>query len=218
MVYGTQILTKIQKRLGQRFEASDVEVIERDLAFDGFFRLERVTLRHRLFAGGWSQPFTRELFQRGDAVAVLPYDPINDQVILVEQFRVGAIRGADSPWMFELVAGIVEPGESDIEVAYRESMEEAGCELDMLKPIATFYPSSGACSEQIRTFVGRVVSAGVGEVHGLDAEHEDLLVHAVSRDDAIAMLDDGQINNGHTLIALQWLARHGEELRREWLS
>ncbi len=211
-------MTAESDKYRQRFNASDVEVLNRELAYQGFFRFEKLTVKHRLFAGGWSQPFTRELFERGDAVAVLPYDPVKDQVILVEQFRVGAIRGDDSPWMFELVAGIVEPGESDVAVAHREALEEAGCTLDCLKPIATFYPSSGACSEQIRTFVGRVVEAGVDEVHGLDEEYEDLLVHAVPRADAIAMVDANQINNGHTLIALQWLARHGEALRQEWLS
>lgn len=201
-----------------RFGADDAEVIGRDVVFQGFFRMERVRLRHRLFAGGWSEPFARELFERGDAVAVLPYDPINDQVILVEQFRVGAIREGDSPWMLELVAGIVEAGEADEDVAHREALEEAGCQLDRLEPIATFYPSAGACSEQIRTFVGRVVSAGVGEVHGLAHEQEDLLVHALPRTQAIDLLDADKINNGHTLIALQWLARHGEALRQAWLS
>ena len=161
---------------------------------------------------------TREVFERGDAVAVLPWDLNTDSLILVEQFRPGAIRQEDSPWMLELIAGVVEPGEADAEVAHREAMEEAGCELDRLHPIATFYPSAGACSEQIRAFVGRVVTAGVGEVHGLAEEHEDLLVHSVPREEAFRLLDSDRINNGHTLIALQWLARHGDALRLEWLN
>ena len=200
-----------------RFSANDLEELGREVAFQGFFRMERVTVRHKLFAGGWSKPFSRELFQRGDAVAVLPWDPVADELILVEQFRIGAIRTEYTPWMLELVAGIVEPDEQDADVAHRECWEEAGCTLDKLHPIATFYPSAGACSEQIRAFVGRVVSAGVGEVHGLDEEQEDLLVHAIPRAQAIAMLDNNLINNGHTLIALQWLARHGDALRQEWL-
>lgn len=201
-----------------RFASADAEIIHRESAYKGFFELERLTVRHRLFAGGWSAPFSRELFQRGDAVAVLPWDPVTDRLILVEQFRVGALREQATPWMLELVAGIVEPGESDVAVAHRESYEEAGCVLDRLLPIATFYPSAGACSEHIRAFIGRVVSAGIDEIHGLDQEHEDLLVHAIPRAQAIAMLDADEINNGHTLIALQWLARHGDTLRREWLS
>lgn len=201
-----------------RFGADDVDVVGSDWVYRGFFGVRKLTLRHKLFAGGWSEPFSRELFERGDAVAVLPWDPVRDEIIMVEQFRAGAIRNADSPWMLELLAGIVESNENDIDVVHREAKEEAGCVLGAIKPIATFYPSAGGCSEQIRLFVGRVVEAGVGGVHGLEHENEDLLVHAVSRQDALQMLDADQINNGHTLIALQWLARHGEALRQEWLS
>lgn len=201
-----------------RFTAKDAEIVDRERVFDGFFSVSKLTLRHRLFRGGWSECFTRELFERGDAVAVLPWDPVKDEIVFVEQFRVGAIRDADSPWMLELVAGIVEQGEDDEAVVHREAREEAGCTLDRLEPIASFYPSAGACSEQIRLFVGRVTDAGVGEVHGLDEEQEDLLVHALSREAALQLLDAGQINNGHTLIALQWLARHGERLRQQWLN
>jgi len=201
-----------------RFGADDVDVVGSDWVYRGFFGVRKLTLRHKLFAGGWSEPFSRELFERGDAVAVLPWDPVRDEIIMVEQFRAGAIRNADSPWMLFLLAGIVESNENDIDVVHREAKEEAGCVLDAIKPIATFYPSAGGCSEQIRLFVGRVVEAGVGGVHGLEHENEDLLVHAVSRQDALQMLDADQINNGHTLIALQWLARHGEALRQEWLS
>ena len=199
-----------------RFGADDVVVEKRERAYKGFFALDKLTLRHRKFGGGWSELITRELFERGDAVGVLPWDVVNDQLIMIEQFRPGAIRGSDSPWMLELVAGVVEPGENDAEVCHREAEEEAGCELDRLEPIATFYPSSGACSEQIRLFIGRVASARVGEILGLDEEHEDILVHAIPRQEAIALLDANQINNGHTLIALQWLARHADRLREQW--
>ena len=201
-----------------QFSDSDVEVLKREEGYRGHFRVDRLSLRHRLFGGGWSGTMTREVFERGDAVAVLPWDLETDSLILVEQFRPGAIRQEDSPWMLELIAGVVEPGEADTEVAHREAKEEAGCELDRLHLIATFYPSAGACSEQIRAFVGRVVTAGVGEVHGLAEEHEDLLVHAVPREEAFRLLDSDRINNGHTLIALQWLARHGDALRQEWLN
>ena len=163
-------------------------------------------MRHRLFAGGWSSSIRRELFQRGDAVGVLPWNPHTDEVVLIEQFRVGAMRDADNPWMLELIAGIVESGESDSSVAHREAEEEAGCELHRLEPIATFFPSAGACSEQIRLFIGETTGADHGSVKGLAGEHEDILVHQIARSEALAMLSRGEINNGHTLIALQWLA------------
>ena len=200
----------------RQFGAADVELERRETSYSGYFAVDTLTLRHRLFAGGWSSPMRRELFQRGDAVGVLPWNPGTDEVVLIEQFRVGALRGADNPWMLELIAGIVEPGESDPEVAHREAEEEAGCELHRLEPIATFYPSAGACSEQIRLFIGETTGADHGAVKGLAAEHEDILVHQMARTEALAMLDRGEINNGHTLIALQWLALHGERLRKDW--
>jgi ADP-ribose pyrophosphatase len=198
------------------FGAQDVRVLEEKTAWSGHFAVRRLTLQHRRFAGGWSEPLVREVFERGDAVGVLPYDPRTDSVVMIEQFRPGAMRGDDSPWMLELIAGVVEPGESDEDVVHRESMEEAGCELSELVPIATVLPSAGACTEQVRLFCGRVSSAAVGGIHGLQEEGEDILVHSVSRMDALQLLADDRIPNGHTLIALQWLHIHGESLRERW--
>lgn len=200
----------------RQFGAEDVELESTEASFSGYFAIETLTLRHRLFAGGWSSPFRRELFQRGDAVGVLPWNPSTDEVVLIEQFRVGAMRGADSPWMLELIAGVVEYGESDSVVALREAQEEAGCQVNRLEPIATFYPSAGACSEQIRLFIGETRGADHGSVQGLESEHEDILVHQIARSEALAMLNRGEVNNGHTLIALQWLALHGDRLRSDW--
>ena len=130
----------------------------------------------------------QELFQRGDAVAVLPWDVEADRVILIEQFRPGAIRRAESPWMLEAIAGVVEEGEADEAVAHREAAEEAGCTMDALLPIVSYYPSPGACTEQIRLFIGRLTEAAIGEVRGVETEHEDILVHSVAREDAVALL------------------------------
>ena len=199
-----------------RYGAQDVEITRREHSFRGYFSLETLTLRHRLFEGGWSAPMRRELFQRGDAVGVLPWDPVRDELVLVEQFRVGAIRDGETPWMLELIAGIVEAGESDAAVVHREAEEEAGCQLGRLEQIATFYPSAGACSEQIRLFIGEVKQAQPGTIQGLDAEHEDILVHQLPRTQVMDMLDRDEINSGHTLIALQGLARRGDDLRQQW--
>ncbi len=198
------------------FGADDVRLLNEETVYQGFFRIRRLTLQHRLFAGGWSSPIVRELFERGDAVGVLPYDPVRDSVVLIEQFRPGAIRGTDSPWMLELIAGVVEPAESDLDVLHREAMEEAGCTLSALEPVATVLPSAGACSEQVRLYCGRVEQAGIGGVHGLDEEGEDILAHEVSREDAMELLRRDRIPNGHTLIALQWLCIHGDALRQRW--
>ena len=199
-----------------RFGANDVRVLESADAFRGHYGVRRLTLEHRRFDGGWSEPVTRELFERGDAVGVLLWDPRRDELVMLEQFRVGAIRDSDSPWMLELVAGVVEPGESDAEVARRESREEAGLDVQALEPVACFFPSAGACSEQVRLFVGRVDSSNAGGVHGCDDEGEDILVHRLARQEVMGLLDAGVISNGHTLIALQWLRIHGDGLRRRW--
>lgn len=184
--------------------------------WSGHYAVRRLTLQHRRFAGDWSDPIVREVFERGDAVAVLPYDPSTDSLVMIEQFRPGALRGHDSPWMLELIAGVVEAGEADEEVVHREAMEEAECELTELLPIATVFPSAGACTEQVRLFCGRVSKAAIGELRGLQAEGEDILVHSIPRADALQMVADNRIPNGHTLIALQWLHIHGASLRERW--
>lgn len=199
-----------------KFGARDVRMLEEEAVYSGHFSMRRLTLQHRRFAGGWSEPIVREVFDRGDAVAVLPYEPETDSLVMVEQFRPGAIRGDDSPWMLELIAGVVETGEGDEEVVHREAMEEAGCEISELVPIATVFPSAGACTEQVRLYCGRVSSAAIGGLLGLQEEGEDILVHSIPRKDALKLLGDDRIPNGHTLIALQWLQVHGDALRGQW--
>ena len=198
------------------FGADDVRILADETAYEGYFSIRKVTLQYRAFGGGWVEPQVREVFERGDAVGVLPYDPASDSLVLIEQFRPGAIRGDASPWMLELIAGIVEPNESDTEVVHRAAMEEAGCELGTLEPIATVLPSAGACTEQVRLFCGRVSSAAVGGVRGLAEEGENILVHSVPVGDAFDLLDQDRIPNGHTLISLLWLRSHIDTLRERW--
>ncbi len=126
-----------------QFGAQDVRVLEDRIVWSGHYAMRRLTLQHRRFAGGWSDPIVRELFDRGDAVAVLPYDPVTDSLVMIEQFRPGAIRGDDSPWMLELIAGVVGAGERDEDVAHREAMEEAACELAELVPDCHGVPECG---------------------------------------------------------------------------
>jgi ADP-ribose pyrophosphatase len=199
-----------------KYGAEDVRILEEAEVFRGHYGVRRIILEHRSFRGGWSAPITREVFERGDAVGVLLWDPGRDELVMLEQFRAGALRESDSPWMLELVAGVVEPGESDLDVVQRETLEEADLTVTAVEPIACFYPSAGACSEQVRLFVGAVDSGSAGGVHGCDDEDEDILVHRLPRSEVMSLLDAGRITNGHTLIALQWLRIHGEALRRRW--
>jgi ADP-ribose diphosphatase len=199
-----------------RFGAQDVRVLEDQVAWSGHYAMRQLTLQYRSFSGGWNEPVVRELFDRGDAVGVLPYDPGTDSLILVEQFRPGAMREGESPWMLELIAGVVEAGESDEDVVHREAMEEAACEMAELVPIATLFPSAGACSEQVRLYCGRVSSGEGSGIHGLEDEGEDILVHTLPRADVLKMLAQDKIPNGHTLIALQWLQIHADALKERW--
>ena len=198
------------------FGCDDVRVLQDETAFQGYFRVRRVTLQYRAFDGGWVEPQVREIFERGDAVGVLPYDPVSDSLVLIEQFRPGAMRGERSPWMLELIAGIVEPGESEQQVVHREVSEEAGCEVTDLLPIATVFPSAGACSEQVALYCGRVTGAVAGGVHGLAEEGENILVHLVPVKEAFELLAHDLIPNGHTLISLLWLQNNIDSVRSRW--
>lgn len=194
----------------------DWEILEHDTVYRGYFRIERYRLRHTLFEGGWSEIVQREVFERGHAVAVLPYDPVRDAVVLIEQFRIGALvaNAAGGPWLLELIAGIIEPGEDPADVARREALEEAGCELSAIEPICDYLVSPGGTSEQTRLYWAHAELEGIGGIHGLDTENEDIRVHVVDAREAIAMADDGRVANAAGVIGLYWLARNRERIRR----
>jgi len=196
----------------------DAEILDLETVWKGFFRIDRLRLRHRLFAGGWGQPITREVFKRGHAAALLPYDPVRDEVVLIEQFRAAALTAGADPWLVEIVAGIIEDGETAEDVVRRETVEEAGCEVTEVVPIMDVFTTPGGSSERIAIFVGRVDSRGVGGIHGLADEGEDIRVFAEPLDAALERLASGGIVNIIAVAALQWLALNREELRRKWLA
>ena len=196
----------------------EFEIVEKEIVYSGFFRMEKYRLKHTLFAGGWSTEFSRELFVRGSCIAVLLYDPRTDQVILIEQFRAGALIIPERAWLVEIVAGAIEEGETAVEVAYRESLEEAGCEIQELIVINEFYTTPGGASERITLFCGKVDSTTVGGIHGLDHEDEDILVHTVSADEAYRMVENNEIESAIPIIAIQWLALNKHKLKEKWLK
>ncbi|MDG9926749.1 MULTISPECIES: NUDIX domain-containing protein [Pseudomonas] len=195
---------------------ADVEVLQRETCFKGFYRLDRLHLRHRQFAGGMGPQLSRELFVRHDAVCVLPYDPRRDSVVLIEQFRVGAMDKSANPWLLELVAGLIDKDEQPEEVAHREAEEEADLQLTALWPITQYYPSPGGSDERVHLYLGRCDSEGVGGVHGLAEEGEDIRVHVWPLEDALRAVRDGRIDNAASIIALQWLALNRAEVRGLW--
>ena len=194
----------------------DVEVVEREACFRGFYQLDRLHLRHRLFAGGMGKLISREQFVRHDAVCVLPYDPQRDCVVLIEQFRVGALDKSLNPWLIELVAGLIDKDEQPEQVARREAVEEAGLELAELWPLTQYYPSPGGSDERVHLYVGRCDSRGAGGVHGLEDEGEDIRVLVWSLDEALAAVANGRIDNAASIIALQWLALNRAKVRERW--
>ncbi|MFA0013514.1 ADP-ribose diphosphatase [Vibrio lentus] len=199
------------------FTPQDVEIVSKETLFRGFFKMVKYTFKHKLFEGGWSQPIEREMFERGHAAALLPYDPARDEVVIVEQIRVGALEH-QNPWQYEIVAGIIDTDESPQDVARREAMEEAGVEVGSVLPITSYYPSSGGCSEKLDVFVGCVDATTAKGVHGLDYEGEDIRVQVMSREAAYQLVKEGVFENGATIIALQWLQLNYQELQSEWID
>lgn len=194
------------------FVADDVELSSREQLFKRFFSIEKMTLRHRLFEGGWSEPIVRELFVRGDAVGVLLYDPRLKQIAMVEQFRIGAYRPdqpeAASPWLLEIVAGMFDSDETGEEVVYREVMEEAGIRPYSVTKICEYFVSPGGTDEKLHVYIACCDLSTAGGIHGLEEEGEDIRLHILNRDDVFDALYSGRFNNAASLVALQWLQMH----------
>lgn len=196
----------------------DFQIIEKSTLFRGYFRVDLYRFKHRLFAGGWSGEVRREVFERGHAVVVLPFDPERDAVVMIEQFRIGAAAAGLPMWQLEVVAGIIDQDESPESVARREAREEANCDIIDLVPVYHYLASPGGTSESVRLYCGRVDSRGLGGIHGLADEHEDIRVEVVPFAEARSRLESGRIGNASTIIALQWLALNREGLRQRWLG
>lgn len=201
-----------------KFQQSDVEILSSSTAYDGFFKLRNLCIRHRLFEGGWSEVFERELCVRGDAVGVLLYDPKLERFALVEQLRVGVLQRQQSPWLLELVAGMLDKNGEDCEaLARREVREESGLEVTALEPVCRYFCSPGGSTEFFTLFCGRVDLTNInGGIFGVDDEHEDICLHVLPVDDVITMLEQGDINNAMTIIALQWFLLHRRRLDALW--
>jgi ADP-ribose pyrophosphatase len=194
----------------------NVEILGECDLYKGYFRIALYRYRHRLFAGGWSSEIKREVFERGHAAGLLPYDPERDAVVLIEQFRIGALTAGMPPWQIEVVAGIIEDGETAEDVARRESWEEAGATVSELMPMCRYLVSPGGTSESVALFCGRVDSRGLGGIHGLPEENEDIRVEVVPFAEAMRLLTEGRIGNAVGIIALQWLALNRDRVRAAW--
>lgn len=191
----------------------DVEIVEKNRKYEGFFAIDEYQVKHRLYNGDYSRTFKREIFERGNASAILLYDPKLDKVVLVEQFRIGALVANMNPWLLEIVAGINEEHESIEEVVKREAYEEAGVKVDQVKYIFDYLVSPGGTSEVISLFVGLVDSTTAKGVHGLKDENEDIKVYTYDFNEALELANTGKILNATTLIAIFYLAIHKDEFK-----
>jgi ADP-ribose pyrophosphatase len=194
-----------------------VQIVDRVTPYRGYLRVDAYRLRHKVFDRGWSDEMHREVMERGHAVGVLPYDPVADRVVLIEQFRIGGYCAPGfSPWQIECIAGMIEPGHEAEETARREAREEADLEVGALQQIAHYLTSPGGTSESIRLYCGHADSGGVGGIHGLHHEHEFIRVFSVPAYEAFDMIADGRVANSMTVIALQWLKLNRELMRDRW--
>ena len=198
------------------FAKNDVEIIARETLYSGFFSMELYRFRHRLFNGEMSGEIKREIFERGHAAVLLPYDPVRDEVVLVEQVRIAAYDTSDTPWLLEMVAGMIEEGESVEDVARREALEEAGLAIGRTKPVLSYLASPGGTTERSSIMVGEVDAKTAEGIHGLEDENEDIRVHVGRREQAYQWVEEGKIDNAASVIALQWLQLHYQTLRHEW--
>jgi ADP-ribose pyrophosphatase len=195
----------------------DVELLSKEPLYHGRYEFDRYRMRYRTYSGAWSKDVEREILDRGNTVSLLPYDPQRDLVVLIEQFRPGAFANDDPhPWLWEIVAGVMEDGEQPLEVAARECEEETGLKTTALKPIREYYTSPGAVVEYNRMFVGRVDASAAGGLHGLHEEGEDIRVFTLTAAEAFAAVDEGKFRTAPALIGLAWLKDKREQLRAEW--
>lgn len=205
-----------KNKSGSNFTRADVELLEEKTVFQGYFRIVRYFLKHRLFGGGWSQPITREIFERGQAVGVLLFDPELNKIVLVEQFRPGVLPYAENPWMLELVAGMIGKNEQPHEVALRETQEETGLSVKDLIPICDYWVSPGGTSEKVVLFCAHVDATNAGGIHGLAEENEDIRVLVFDVQEVYAAVENGIIKNALSIIAIQWFQLHETEIRKRW--
>lgn len=200
----------------QQFSADDVEILSKKTLYQGFFKMVKYAFKHKLFKGGWSDVVEREIFERGHAIAVLPYDPVLDEFVMIEQIRIGALPTSSSPWLLEVVAGIIDEGETPEDVCCREAKEEAGLNIQKLYKALSYLSSPGGTTERLHIYVGLVDASNAKGVHGLDYESEDILVHRVPSSVALDWINQGKIDNAATLIALQWFAMNKQLVLESW--
>jgi len=200
-----------------QFTHDDVRLKPIENLYDGFFKINLYQFKHALFAGGESEVIRREILERGDAVAVLPYDPVTEQVLLIEQIRIGAIKSKHTPWLLECIAGMTDGSEDYESVVKKEAFEEAGLNLTELEFMLSYLSSPGGTTERLYLYLAHAdLSQMTTGIYGLDTEGEDIKTHIMHVDEALQRLNSGEIDNAATVISLQWLALNRDKIRKKW--
>lgn len=200
------------------FQRPDVRIGHQETVYQGFYQVQKLNLQHRLFKGGWSKELQRELVIHLPAVAVLMYDASRDQVVLIEQFRVGAMAHENGPWQLEMVAGMIDTQETPTQVAVRECEEESGALIAQsdLELVCKYLVTPGGSNESLSIYCAPVDASCLSGVHGLPTEGEDIQVQVIDRPDLWQMLEQGKLTNAATIIATQWLQLHYPRLKDQW--
>lgn len=205
------------KRLAPFTRAEDVCLKEQKVEYQGFMQLDTLTLQHRRFAGDFTPVITRELLRREPVAGALIWDPALAEVLLVEQFRVGAMADERTPWCLEVVAGIADEENESLEaLIQREALEEANVTLIKLIPLPPYFVSPGGTNERVHLFLGLADLSQAGGVHGLASEHEDIRSHRVPTEQLPQLLAEGYLNNAASIIAVQWFLLHQTELLQKY--
>lgn len=195
----------------------DYKILHQNTAYNGFFKIEKLKIQYDKFTGGQIEPQTREVFERGHAAAVIPYDPIRDAILWIEQFRPGALQANFNPWVIETIAGMIEPNETPEEVIIRESIEEAGCKIKNIEKISSYLVSPGGTSEVIHLFCAQADTSDIERHHGLIGEGEDIRTHVLSFAESLKWYQAGKLNSATPMLAMQWLILNRDRLRARLL-
>ncbi|MBA2710008.1 MAG: NUDIX domain-containing protein [Tatlockia sp.] len=201
-----------------QFSNKDLEIKQEETVYQGYFKIKCFHFRHRLFAQGWTPIVKREVLESGNAVGVLAYDPLLNKVVLIQQFRIGAFKDEESPWLLEIIAGSVDSNNSYEQTAHREAKEEAGLELLELHHICEYWTAPAGLTQKVHLFCARVDAQKVNGIYGLKDEDEDIKVSVVQITDAFNAVKNGEIKSAHAIIALQWLELNLEQLRKQWCT
>ncbi len=183
---------------------SKFKIISNKNIYNGFFKMNEITLKYKKYDGTWSNEIKRELFGGAQVSAVLPYDPLKKEIVLIQQFRPGTISKNINNYLDEIVAGIIDPGESPETTARRECLEETGCEVKKIIPVQGYFPAPGSSESFYHLFVAEIESFEGERIMGLKTENEDILVKSYKINEIQEKLRKCEILNGLTLIALQW--------------